>query len=474
MVLPVFSPQIDIEDLCEVFCFEDENILRSGLEVAIGGGCPFEKVLTSRQRLGAPPREILLFCEVDSGGRLCGTIVDQTRRSKTDEVLQWAQKMSIVGELSSGVVHDINNILQVVMSGLELMQNEKMSDQARDLLTEMEKVLGRGRRLSRSVLSLSSSTTEAVDAIDVVKAAQRAVAMAKRSMPKGVSLFFDSALSESGTVFVEAGDFEHALLNLIFNARNASAKKGSIEVSVRYLQALDELEGSLFGAQPFGPCAVVSVRDEGRGVPEGLMQKVVEPFFTTASEGSGAGLGLSRVRELCEKTGGALCIRNNANGAGATFEMIFPFVSCSLPPSPVSLSVGKPGTETTKTDRILVAGFESIDHGLEKPINEMGACLVEEPVLSLAWARHKDAMLFDLIVVGPRGVCSMSHAEFIDLVRSIDCDVPIIACHDLDALARFMGAKNVEIVPEFKKPGAIWEAVSARMSALRDTVEQIG
>jgi CheY-like chemotaxis protein len=131
---------------------------------------------------------------------------------------------------------------------------------------------------------------------------------------------FEMALAERlPQVMVDAAQFETALLNLVVNARDATADGGRIVLATR---AVDLKQGEQ-GTLPAGRYVAVSVQDTGEGMAPEVVARAIEPFFTTKPTGKGTGLGLSQVYGMVQQSGGDLAIRSRV-GEGTTLTMYFP------------------------------------------------------------------------------------------------------------------------------------------------------
>ncbi len=129
----------------------------------------------------------------------------------------------------------------------------------------------------------------------------------------------ESIFKEVPSVLIDPALFETALLNLVVNASDATLSGGLIRIDTRLATLSDHEVGSL----PAGDYVVVSVQDTGLGMPEDVVARAVEPFFTTKPVGKGTGLGLSQVFGMVQQSGGDLEITSSV-GQGTTVSLYFP------------------------------------------------------------------------------------------------------------------------------------------------------
>jgi CheY-like chemotaxis protein len=112
------------------------------------------------------------------------------------------------------------------------------------------------------------------------------------------------------------------LLNVLINARDAMPDGGSVTIKTANV-ALDRCDGAAFGGLSQGDYVSISVTDTGTGIPKEIIQRVMDPFFTTKEEGKGTGLGLSMVYGFAKQSGGAAQIYSEV-GLGTTVRLFFP------------------------------------------------------------------------------------------------------------------------------------------------------
>ncbi|MBI2718120.1 MAG: hypothetical protein HY245_03395 [Rhizobiales bacterium] len=142
-------------------------------------------------------------------------------------------------------------------------------------------------------------------------------------------------------VLSDASQLEAALLNLVINARDASGGSGDIVVKVEAFQAASE-EKNLTPALKPGDYVRISVVDRGKGIPKTILDKVMEPFFTTKGAGKGTGLGLSMVHGFVTCSGGSMSIESE-EGVGTTVSLFLPRLkqAADAAPPPPPLASGK-------------------------------------------------------------------------------------------------------------------------------------
>ena len=127
---------------------------------------------------------------------------------------------------------------------------------------------------------------------------------------------------ETWPILSDASQLENALLNLVFNARDASADTGCILIKVENVQAPVDIADIPPALRQEG-LVRISVRDWGTGIPKSIIDKIVEPFFTTKDVGKGTGLGLSTVQGFTRHFEGSMQVESEP-GQGTTVSLYFP------------------------------------------------------------------------------------------------------------------------------------------------------
>lgn len=224
-----------------------------------------------------------------------------------EAALRQAEKFSALGQLVSGVAREINAPLAAAMLEVEAQLAGETDPTRRRALSEALGGLARVRRIVRDLLSFVKdrrAASEPVPPAALVEGALRAVAGPLAEWGTRVERHVSARLP---LLLVDRAGIEQALSNLILNAAQAAGAGGAVRVTVRASE----------GGYEF------SVADSGAGVPEDLLPRIFEPFFSAGDEGRGAGLGLSAALGIVEQHGGMLRVANLAPG-GARFTMTLP------------------------------------------------------------------------------------------------------------------------------------------------------
>ena len=232
-----------------------------------------------------------------------------------------AQKLESVGRLAGGVAHDFNNVLTVILGNVELaLLSVGEGSPLVEPLGEMRDAAKGAALVTRQLLAFSRKSVIEPRSIDLGEALERLGKMLRRLIGEDVTLRV--AAEPAGRAWVDPGQLEQVLVNLVVNARDAMPKGGEILIRTRCERVLPGDPRLLPGTSP-GEYAVLAVTDTGTGMTEEVKQHVFEPFFTTKEKGKGTGLGLATVYGAVRQTRGFIEI-DSAPGKGSTFRIYLP------------------------------------------------------------------------------------------------------------------------------------------------------
>lgn len=259
------------------------------------------------------------------------------------------EKMAALGQTISGVAHELNNPLAVVMGRAGLLEEKLQDAHLRADATRIREAAERCGRIVRTFLNMARSKSpqhRPVQLNELVRAAVDMLGYTFRS--HGVEIVLELA---PGLPQVQAdGDqIGQIVLNLLVNAQQALA---AVEPPRRVW-----ITTGVEASRPHRPARVwLRVRDNGPGVPPAARERLFDPFFTTKSEGMGTGLGLSVSRSIAQAHGGDLQLEAPAARGGACFRLSLPLAAPAEPPAP---TIGSPLTqEAPALARVLVVDDE--------------------------------------------------------------------------------------------------------------------
>ena len=252
-------------------------------------------------------------------------VTDRKLAESTMEQLIHAQKMESIGELASGLAHDLNNILTVINGYATLLHmRHRDDDELNQDVNEIIQASSRAAILSRSLLAYSrtqvlmQTTQNLNDLIEIIGKFIRKIMLDNIEIEISVQ-------DEPLLGYVDTVQIEQVLLNFANNARDAMPNGGSFSIT---LEAVDIDDGFALaqGHDQADSYAVITVTDTGHGMDEQTRLKVFDPFFTTKSVDKGTGLGLSIVAGIIKQHGGFIDLESEP-GKGSVFRVYLPLVT---------------------------------------------------------------------------------------------------------------------------------------------------
>ena len=251
-----------------------------------------------------------------------GIIHDLTYRKRTEEQLIQAQKMETVGQLSGGIAHDFNNLLTVILGNAEILIDRfKARPDLKEFANSIVSAGERGAELTQRLLAFSRRQTLQPIVIDCNQLVDGMRQLLRRTLREDIEVRV-SLDPTMGPAFADPAQLESAILNLALNAQDAMAGGGSLLLST----AGATLDQSYTADHPEvrpGSYVMISVTDDGHGMPQEVIARAFEPFFTTKDVGKGSGLGLSMVYGFVKQSNGHVAIYSEI-GLGTTVRLYLP------------------------------------------------------------------------------------------------------------------------------------------------------
>jgi signal transduction histidine kinase len=229
-------------------------------------------------------------------------------------------KRDAVGRATADVAHEFNNLLTVMVGHIEVLDADLPSGHlSRANLDELRRAATNAVDLTRSLLGEARESGSATGVVDVNAVVQQVASMLQPSLGAG----YDIGVTLGHGPCLARGDHHdllRAIVNLIFNARDATPNGGSISIETSTAPAAS-LPTSLPLRQ--GDYICIAVRDSGVGMTDDVLARAFDPFFTTKPEGKGTGLGLALVFSAMRRSGGLVDVAS-VPGQGSTFTLWLP------------------------------------------------------------------------------------------------------------------------------------------------------
>ena len=248
----------------------------------------------------------------------------EEQRAAMEAELQQAQRMETIGQLAGGIAHDFNNLLAAISTTAELILSDVEDD---GTVADVEAILDatqRGAGLTKRLLSFSRRGLSRREEVALDEVVADMADLLRRTLGEHIDLEVSPGAA-GAHVLGDPGELEQVLLNLVVNARDALDHPG-LHITV---------QTAVSGGE-----AVLTVRDDGAGMPPEVAARAFEPFFSTKTADGGTGLGLSIVYGIVTRMGGSVSI-DSSPGVGTVVRVVLPTTDASptaddavAPPAP--------------------------------------------------------------------------------------------------------------------------------------------
>jgi signal transduction histidine kinase len=327
------------------------------------------------------------------------------------------QKREAIGRLTGGLAHDFNNLLQTISVALQVLERDATQSKHTRVLNSARQAPGMAADLVRQMLSFGRERPLKREAVDLAQLFARSQELTDKAVGENIVLSMQVAKGLP-TVFVDPAQLELAVLNLVFNARDAMPDGGSISVAAH----VRERTGHGDAARAGHVC--VSVTDNGTGMDERTKAHAFEPYFTTKAIGAGSGLGLAQVAAFVRQSEGHAVI-DSAVGRGTTVTLCLPIADGppgegaqvpASPPAPRSqpLSILMVEDDALVSD-VVVPALEGLGHTVRLCVSGEAACRVLEGGAAF------DVLFTDVVMPGRVSGLDLAHWS-----RTHRPDLPVV------------------------------------------------
>ena len=305
---------------------DDVEHTRAGFELTLVGQPAIRFVNRYRCRDGSYrhiswvgiPEDGYVYC---TGRDVTAEREAEIELSKVQAALRHAQKMEAIGQLTGGIAHDFNNLLTGIIGSLDLVRR-RMATNSRDdiprLMDAASAAALRASALTHRLLAFGRRQPLDTRPNDVNRVITSVEDLLQRTLGERIELVCKLS-GDLWAASTDANQLESALLNLAINARDAMPVGGRLTIETTNVQ-LDKTNTSLLEDVQPGDYVTVSVADTGIGMTPEVLEKAIDPFFTTKPVGEGTGLGLSVIYGFIKQSGGHLRIYSEV-GQGTTVSL---------------------------------------------------------------------------------------------------------------------------------------------------------
>jgi PAS domain S-box-containing protein len=246
-----------------------------------------------------------------------------TERKQAEQALRQAQKMEALGHLTGGIAHDFNNLLTSIMGYVVLASDQPAARDAKlcKYLEQAQLSCTRARDLIQQMLTFSRGQRGQPRPVALAPLIGQSIKLFGAALPPTIDVQADLG-AEVSPVMLDPVHLDQILLNLCINARDAMNGRGTIRVSVTECESCDDV-CTACRQNAVGGYVELRVEDEGPGIPQEILDRIFEPFFSTKEVGKGSGMGLASVHGLVHELGGHIVVEP-ASPRGTRFRVLFP------------------------------------------------------------------------------------------------------------------------------------------------------
>jgi len=246
---------------------------------------------------------------------------DVSEKRRIEAQFLRAQRMESIGTLASGIAHDFNNLLSPILMSIQLL-NDRISDEdGRRLLAMLQASAERGASLVKQVLSFARGVQGERITLQTRHLIKEIVKILKDTLPKSIEVEYEAS-EDLSVVAGDATQLHQVLMNFCVNARDAMPDGGKLTIKATNVEIDQSYARMNLEAKP-GRFVMISIADNGSGIPSHIVHKIFEPFFTTKEQGKGTGLGLSTALGIVKGHGGFINVYSEA-GRGSQFKIYLP------------------------------------------------------------------------------------------------------------------------------------------------------
>ena len=312
-------------DKRDLFASLDQEVLTTGSGI-------YDTELSYADRNGSQQVRVTKVPFVSAeDNRICvlTIMVNITNERNLEEQLRHAEKIKALGQLSGGIAHEMNNMLQIILGYAEMVRELTPEDDSRwDMV---ESIISTGQRsadIVRQLLVFARKQQVSPQELRLNAETRSMLDILQRLVGENIQLVWDLS-PEDPVIFLDPSQFTLVVTNLLTNARDAIEHSGTITITTSTVQG-EEASHPPFPLPP-GRYAVLTMCDTGKGIDPSILDRVFEPFFTTKPIGKGTGLGLSTVLGIMEQHNGHISIAH-AQPSGTCVTLYFPLHAPSAAP----------------------------------------------------------------------------------------------------------------------------------------------
>lgn len=362
----------------------------------------------------------------------CTMVNDITEQLENEEKVRQSQKMQAIGQLTGGLAHDFNNLLTIILGNSETLEDmEGATPQIRSIGRKTRRAAESGAELTSRLLAFARQQPLAPQTTDINRLIADMDDLLRRTLGAHIAIEIDHGAG-LWQAFVDDQQLQNAVLNVCLNARDAMPEGGKLAIDLANIR-LDPCDTDGHDDIEPGPYVLIAVSDTGTGMAPDILDRAIEPFFTTKGISENTGLGLSMVYGFVRQSNGHLKLSSEP-GVGTTVKIYLPRapIDMSVPDPPVSPKTELEANEANRdgpriVETILVVeDNDGVRHHASAQLEKLGYRVIQASngadALDLLNQGAPADMLFTDIVL-PDG---MNGRQLADAVRELRPRLPVL------------------------------------------------
>ena len=354
--------------------------------------------------------------------------ISKEERERLHEQLIQARKMESLGILTGGIVHEFNNMLASILGYSSLLNEDipKNSPYYNDILQIM-RTSEKATELTSRLLAYAQAGGDSVSCLNMNQLVKEVAGILSRTLSRTITIRAELN-SELATIMGDAGQIQHAILEVALNARDAILNEGKIVFRTSNIQ-LDESNVQLHSGAKAGQYVQLTISDSGIGMNSEIKEQIFDPYFTTKPKDTGKGLGLSIVQDIIEKHGGFISVFSEKD-KGTVFKVHLPICD-NQKRSQQKISATNTRPTLGKETILLVDNEKALKETARKMLTRYGykvICAESGPEAIAMYKKYKnrvDLVILDLIMSG------MEISKILVWLKKLNPRIKIIAAAGL-------------------------------------------
>ena len=408
----------------------DNDVLETGRALESEELAPQDDVAHTYRTVKFP-----LFDDNENIYAICGISTDMTDsinmtkdKAALETQLFHTQKMQAIGQLTGGVAHDFNNLLAVILGYAELSMSMfgKNNESLTKYLKEIETAGIRGRDLIKQMMiySRKDQSDNDIELVKIDTILNETVSMLKATFPSGIVI--KTSIAENlPHVKGSSSLISQVLMNLCINAKDGMSNEGELDVKLSVESFNNEICQACHEKYS-GDYVTINIKDNGEGIPEEIITRIFEPFFTSKKVGEGTGMGLSVVHGAVHKLNGHILVESTV-GVGTSFKILFPVSNETALPE-VENKQEKPQYDFSDLHVLIVDDELAVAALLEASLENVKAkvTVFTDSEQALAYFAENSGVI-DLVITD-QTMPNLSGIELCEKLLALRADTKIILC----------------------------------------------